>query len=111
MAEMLGIGIVGAALGVLIGLGVCALVDAFGPTLTYTTAGVQVGSSSASSLLHSLSSAPSQLGQKIKLHTSISALTVIVAAVIAVVGGLVAGLAGAWRAARLSPVAALRDLG
>jgi len=111
MTEMLGIGIVGAALGVLIGLGVCGLVDAFGPTLNYTTTGVQVGTSSASALLHSISSTPAAVGQAVKLHTSISALTVVVAAVIAVAGGLVAGLAGAWRAARLSPVEALRDLG
>ncbi|HTZ10521.1 MAG TPA: FtsX-like permease family protein [Acidimicrobiales bacterium] len=110
MAEMLGIGIVGAALGVLIGLGVCGLVDAFGPTLTYTTTGVQVGASSASNLLHTVGTAPAA-GQTVKLHTSISALTVIVAAVIAIAGGLVAGLAGAWRASRLSPVEALRDLG
>jgi ABC-type antimicrobial peptide transport system permease subunit len=111
MAEMTGIGIVGAALGVLVGLGVCAAVNTFGPTLTYTTTGVAVGSSSASSLLHATTAAASAAGQVVKLHTSISAVTVIVAALIAILGGMIAGLAGAWRAARLSPVSALRDLG
>jgi len=111
LAEMTGIGIVGAALGVLVGVGVCAAVNTFGPTLTYTTTGVAVGSSSASGLLHATTAAASAAGQVVKLHTSISALTVIGAALIAILGGMVAGLAGAWRAARLSPVSALRDLG
>ncbi|MGA2522163.1 MAG: FtsX-like permease family protein [Acidimicrobiales bacterium] len=111
LAEMLGIGIVGAALGILVGLGVCALVNAFGPSLTYTTTGVQVGSSSASGLLAAANNVPAALAKSVKLHTSISALTVVVAAVIAIVGGLLAGLVGAWRASRLSPVSALRDLG
>jgi len=111
MAEMAGIGIVGAALGVLVGLGVCAAVNTFGPTLAYSTTGVVVGSSSASNLVHATTAAAASVGQTVKLHTSISVLTVVVAAVIAIVGALVAGLAGAWRAARLSPVTALRDLG
>ena len=111
MTEMLGIGIIGAALGVLVGLGVCLAVNTFGPTLAYSTTGVVVGSSSASGLVHATAAAASSVGKTVKLHTSISALTVIGAAVIAILGGLVAGLAGAWRAARLSPVSALRDLG
>jgi len=110
MTEMLGIGIIGAALGVLVGLGVCLAVNTFGPTLAYSTTGVVVGASSASGLVHAAAAA-SSVGKTVKLHTSISALTVIGAAVIAILGGLVAGLAGAWRAARLSPVSALRDLG
>jgi len=111
MTEMLGIGIIGAALGVLVGLGVCLAVNTFGPTLAYSTTGVAVGSSSASGLVHATAAAASSVGKTVKLHTSISALTVIGAAVIAILGGLVAGLAGAWRASRLSPVSALRDLG
>jgi ABC-type lipoprotein release transport system permease subunit len=110
LAEMLGIGIVGAALGVLVGLGVCLAVNTFGPTLAYTTTGVVVGSSSASSLLHATTVAAS-VGKTVKLHTSISVLTVVAAAVIAVLGSLLAGAAGAWRASRLSPTTALRDLG
>ncbi len=111
LAEMLGIGVVGAALGILIGLGVCLAVNTFGPTLTYSTAGVVVGSSSASNLLHATTAAAASVGKTVKLHTSISVLTVVAAAVIAILGALLAGLAGAWRAARLSPTTALRDLG
>jgi ABC-type lipoprotein release transport system permease subunit len=107
---MLGIGIVGAVIGVGVGLLVCAAVDAFGPTLSYTVAGAQVGASSASGLLHAAAAAAAST-KSVKLHTSISVLTVLVAAVIAIFGALLAGLAGAWRAARLSPTSALRDLG
>ena len=109
LAEMLGIGILGAVIGVGIGLGVCALVDALGPTLTYSVSGAAVGASSASALVHS--TAVAVVTKTTKLHTSISALTVLAAVVLAVLGALVAGLAGALRAARLSPTTALRDLG
>jgi ABC-type lipoprotein release transport system permease subunit len=111
LAEMLGIGLVGAAVGVVVGLGVCALVNAFGPTLSYSIAGAVVGSSSASGLVHQATAAAASATKNIHLHTSISVLTVLVAAVIAILGALLAGLAGAWRAARLPPTSALRDLG
>ena len=110
LAEMLGIGLVGAAIGVVVGLIVCAAVNSFGPTLSYSVAGAVVGASSASSLVHSATAAAAAT-KSIQLHTSISVLTVVVAAVIAIFGALFAGLAGAWRAARLSPTSALRDLG
>jgi ABC-type antimicrobial peptide transport system permease subunit len=111
LAEMLGIGLVGAAVGVVVGLGVCALVNAFGPTLSYSIAGAVVGSSSASGLVHQATAAAASATKNIHLHTSISVLTVLVAAVIAILGALLAGLAGAWRAARLPPTTAQRDLG
>ncbi|HLX89544.1 MAG TPA: FtsX-like permease family protein, partial [Acidimicrobiales bacterium] len=111
MAEMLGIGVVGAAVGVLVGLGVCGIVNAFGPKLSYTVSGATVGASSASAFVHQSAAAAAALTKTIHLHTSISVLTVVAAAVIAIVGALLAGVAGAWRAARLSPTAALRDLG
>jgi len=111
LAEMLGIGLVGAAVGVVVGLGVCGLVDAFGPTLSYSIAGAVVGSSSASGLVHQATATAASATKSIQLHTSLSVLTVLVAAVIAILGALLAGLAGSWRAARLSPTSALRDLG
>jgi ABC-type antimicrobial peptide transport system permease subunit len=111
MAEMFGIGLVGAALGVLLGLGICGLINAFGPTLTYTVSGVTIGQSSASSLVHTATAAAAAASKTIQVQTSISWLTVVGGIVIAVIGALLAGLAGAWRAARLSPASALRDLG
>ncbi|HYA69705.1 MAG TPA: hypothetical protein VED63_13320 [Acidimicrobiales bacterium] len=46
----------------------------------------------------------------IHLHASTSVLTAVVAAVMAMVGALLADLARAWRAARLSSTAALWNL-
>ena len=46
VAETLGIGVIGAVVGVLIGLGVAAAVNQFGPTLSSTTTGNTVGASS-----------------------------------------------------------------
>ena len=97
VAEMLGIGVVGAALGVLVGLGVCLAVNSFGPTFAYSTNGVVVGSSSASTLFHATTALAAAGTKTVKLHTSISVLTVVAAAIIAIVGALLAGLAGAWR--------------
>ncbi len=111
LAEMLGIGVVGAAFGILVGLGVCLAVNTFGPTFAYSTNGVVVGSSSASTLFHATTAVAASGAKTVKLHTSISVLTVVAAAIIAIVGALLAGLAGAWRAARLSPTTALRALG
>ncbi len=112
LAEMFGIGVLGAAIGVGVGLGVCALINAVGPKLSYTVAGATVGASSDSGLLlHATTTAAAVMTRTLRLHTSISGLTVIAAVVIAIVGALVAGLAGAWRAARLSPTEAQRDIG
>ena len=52
MAETIGIGIVGAVIGVLAGLGVAEAVNLFGPTLTSNASGLAVGASTASSLFH-----------------------------------------------------------
>ena len=111
MAEMLGIGILGAALGVLIGLAVCAAINAFGPTLTYNVTGVAVGSSTVGDLFHQATGAAASGTKTTQLHTSLSVLTVLAGAGIAILGALVAGIAGGWRAARLAPASALRDLG
>jgi ABC-type lipoprotein release transport system permease subunit len=109
LAEMLGIGLLGAVIGVGVGLGVCATVNALGPTLSYSVSGATVGASSASALVHTSLAAVST--RTVRLHTSISVVTVVAAVVLAILGSLLAGLAGAWRAARLSPTRALRDLG
>ncbi len=111
LAEMLGIGVVGAALGVALGVVLCLVVDAVGPSFSYTIAGAVVGASSASALVHSANSVTAAATHTIPIHASISVLTALGAAVVAILGALLAGLAGAWRAARLSPTTALRDLG
>jgi ABC-type antimicrobial peptide transport system permease subunit len=109
MAETIGIGIVGAVIGVLAGLGVAEAVNLFGPTLTSTTSGLSVGASTASGLFHQATTASTS--QSLHLQAVITITTVLLGVGFALLGGLVAGALGGWRAARLSPALALRDLG
>lgn len=52
--------------------------------------------------------AAAQTATDIVLHAPLSLWIVVVALLLAVLGGLVAGAFGGWRAARLSPAEALR---
>jgi ABC-type antimicrobial peptide transport system permease subunit len=109
VGETMGIGLVGAALGVLIGLGVAFAVNHFGPTLTATSSGPAVGASTASGLFHQ--TAEASMTQSIHLQALITPGTVVLGIAFALLGGLVAGAVGGWRASRLAPASALRDLG
>jgi putative ABC transport system permease protein len=109
LTETLGIGLLGGALGVAAGYAVAAAVHAFSPALTATTAGVQAGASSASALFGR--AAPAAVSSQVTLNAPISLGTIALGMGCAVVGGLFAGAVGGWRAARLSPSVALRDLG
>jgi ABC-type antimicrobial peptide transport system permease subunit len=55
--------------------------------------------------------APVAVSTKVHLTAPISLGTIALGVACSVVGGLLAGLVGGWRAARLSPAVALRDLG
>ena len=109
IAETFTIGLLGAGLGVLIGVGASEAVNLFGPTLTATTSGATVGASTVSSLFHQSSSTSSS--QTVHLQALMSVTTILLGIFFAVVGGLIAGAFGGWRASRLSPATALRDLG
>ena len=109
MIETTGIGLLGAALGIAFGVAVCAAIGAFGPSLTSVSSGGALGASAASALFHQATR--SATTTTIQMTAPIHASTIVVAALFAVVGGLLAGLAGGWRAARLAPASALQDLG
>ena len=109
VGETVGIGVLGAVLGIALGIGICAAIGALGPQLTSTSSGAAVGASTVGSIFHQATTAASST--KIKLSAPIGAGTVLLGLVAALVGGLVAGAAGGWRASRLSPATALRDLG
>ena len=109
VGETIGIGIVGGILGVGLGIGICALVGAVGPALTSTTSGTAVGASTVGSLFHQATTASSST--KIHLRAPVDLATVLLGLGAAVVGGIIAGGIGGWRASRLSPATALRDLG
>jgi len=103
MGEALVIGIAGGAVGVAIGYGAAALVQALAPPLTATTASASGGSSSR--FAHAASSA----GHTVSVHLTapVTLGAVALAVVLAIAGGLLAGALGGWRAVRLRPAAAL----
>ena len=109
VGETIGIGIVGGVIGVGVGIGICALIGAIGPALTSTTSGTAVGASTVGSLFHQATTASSST--KVHLRAPIDLATVLLGLGAAVVGGIIAGGIGGWRASRLSPATALRDLG
>jgi len=109
MAETIGIGIVGGLIGVCIGVGVCAAIAAAGPGLSVTATGLAVGASSLGGLVGQ--SNTGTVTTIVHLSAPVHLATIGLAFAGALVGGLIAGVTGGWRAARLAPASALRDLG
>jgi ABC-type antimicrobial peptide transport system permease subunit len=109
VAETLGIGVIGGVIGVGIGAAISAIVGAVGPGLSVTATGLNVGASTAGGLIGQSTTASRAL--TVHLTSPIHPSTILIALAGAIVGGLIAGVAGGWRAARMAPVVALRDLG
>jgi ABC-type antimicrobial peptide transport system permease subunit len=110
MGETVGIGLLGGVLGLGVGAVVAAAVHAFSPSLTASSAGVPgLGGSTLSGLFGQAANAVHTT--HVKLTAPLHPTTLALGVLFALVGGLLAGLAGAWRAARLTPAVALRDLG
>jgi putative ABC transport system permease protein len=112
LLETTGIAVVGAAVGV--GLGVLAgfLVEQFSPTLTANAPSFPgQGSSTLSQLLPNVQSLSAPVTRHVHLTVPLHWTTLLIGVGVAIVGGLLAGAVGGWRAARLAPAEALRDLG
>lgn len=107
VAETAGIGVLGGLLGIGVGYAMAAAVHVFSPELKATTSGVSVASSAASFFGQTAQS----VTNTVKLSAPISASTLLLGMACALAGGLVAGAVGGWRASRLAPAVALRDLG
>jgi len=109
VAETTGIGVIGAGLGLAVGAIVCVAIGAFGPNLSATSSSNTLGASSASALFHEATRNSANVA--IPLTAPIHLSTLLLGVVFGIGGGLVAGLVGGWRAARMSPASALADLG
>jgi ABC-type antimicrobial peptide transport system permease subunit len=109
LGETLGIAIIGGALGLLVGFGASEAIHAASPSLKATTDATAFSGSKFSTLFGQAATAAQTSTVKLSapLHTS----TLLLGLVFALIGGLFAGLVGSWRAARLAPATALRDLG
>lgn len=108
MGESLAIGLIGGLLGIGLGFGGASLVNTFFPSLEASTAipggpVVFAGPPGGGGLADVLSNTVS-----VPMDATVSLALVALAIGLAVLGGLVAGSFGGWRAARLRPAEALR---
>jgi ABC-type antimicrobial peptide transport system permease subunit len=109
LAETVGIGVFGGVVGIGIGYAAAVAVGAFTPALSATTTGVpNIGSSSLAQFVGLQSSTTTQT---VSLHAPVHPTTLLLGIGFAIVGGLLAGVIGGWRAARLAPAEALRNVG
>jgi putative ABC transport system permease protein len=116
LGESVAMGIAGAAVGVGLGFAGAAIISAVAPKLTATVP----GSSGAFSLALGQAAGPGPAGGvprspgttashvvAVPLHPSVTGGVIVLAVILAVAGGLLAGSLGSWRIARLRPAEAL----
>ncbi len=105
LGESLAVGIIGGAIGIGLGILIAGIVDGFGPSLTASS--ITGGSGS---LLGLGGAATRTASTTISLDAPLTVWLIVIGFAVALLGGLVAGGAGALRAARLRPADALRQL-
>jgi putative ABC transport system permease protein len=113
MGEALAVGIIGGVAGVALGFAGAALIDAFAPSLTASTGAASTGGAgSFSQAGGALRRLAGSAGSTVTVHlTPVVTLSAVAAAVVlAIVGGLLAGSLGGWRAARLHPADAMSQV-
>jgi putative ABC transport system permease protein len=101
--ESLATGVLGGVLGVVLGIGVAVLVGLFGPTLT-------ASSTTGAGSLFGVEQAARTTSEAVSLSAPVGVPILLAGFALAVIGGLLAGAAGAFRAARLRPADALRTV-
>jgi ABC-type antimicrobial peptide transport system permease subunit len=106
MGETLVLGILGGALGVAIGVAGAWVVTKVAPSLTATLSGGQGFGGPGGAVGQD----PFSRTISVALHAPISAALVATAVGLALAGGVVAGLFGGWRAARMRPADAMRQV-
>jgi ABC-type lipoprotein release transport system permease subunit len=107
MGESVAIGIVGGAAGVVLGYGGATLIDKLAPKLSAIVGpNSPPASGVAGKLAQQVSSAATHTVY-VTLTAPVTVRAILLAVVLAVAGGLLAGSFGGWRAARLRPAAAL----
>ena len=102
-AESLTQGVLGGVLGVLLGVAVALGIGAFGPTLS-------ASSTTGGGSLFGIEQAARTTADDVSLSAPVDVSIVVGGFLLAVLGGLLAGAAGAARAARLRPADALRTV-
>jgi putative ABC transport system permease protein len=118
LGESLAIGIAGAAAGTGLGVAGAAIITAVAPRISATVPGSSAAFSQAAGQAASPggvvpptadpATAPHVVA--VPLHPSITAGVIVLAVLLAVAGGLLAGSFGSWRIARLRPADALTQV-
>jgi len=112
MGEAMAQGLLGGLIGIVLGVAGAVAVVQFMPTLTATIGGFGGGGGGGFPTGQSVQGAgpPGFAGRTVAVHLtpSLSIEIVVLAIVLAVAAGLIAGSLGGWRAARLRPAEALR---
>jgi putative ABC transport system permease protein len=115
MGESIVIGIVGGGLGVGLGYAGAALIDHLAPKLTATVGSANSASAASASsgldkgVLAALGNTAHTVS--VPLTAPVTGGSILLAVLLAVAGGVIAGLLGSWRVARLRPAAALSKVG
>jgi putative ABC transport system permease protein len=105
LGESVAVGIAGAAAGTGLGFAGAGIIAAVAPKLT-ATVGANTMPETSSSRGHFVGGSPLQT-VPVPLHPSVTAGVIVLAVVLAIAGGLLAGSFGSWRIARLRPADAL----
>lgn len=114
VGESLVTGLLGGVAGLAVGVLGIALVNNFAPALSAAQASTTPfgqsfpGGGPGGGPFGQVQSASS--ATEVALHAALTANTVLLALLLALAGGILAGAFGGWRAARLSPAAALRSV-
>ena len=109
LGESLAIGMAGAAAGIGLGFGGAAIIAAVAPT-SATVPGARafsLGTGQAAAPTGEVDPATASHVVAILVHPPVTAGVIVLAVLLAVAGGLLAGAFGAWRIARLRPADAL----
>jgi putative ABC transport system permease protein len=106
--ESLFVGLLGGALGVVVGIGGAFLLATFAPSLEATVA---AGATSGPRFIGPFGQgAVAASATEVALDAPVSVTLILGAVALALLGGLIAGAVGSLRAARLRPVDALRHI-
>lgn len=111
LAETVGIGVLGGVAGIGLGFAAAWAVGQFTPALSATSSGVPGFTGSTFSQLFGQAAEAVSKTSTIQLSAPVRPMTLLLGVAFAVVGGLLAGAIGGWRAARLAPAEALRTIG
>jgi putative ABC transport system permease protein len=105
VGESLAQGVAGGLLGVVLGVALAAIIGAVGPTLTASS------STAGGDDFFGLGEVTARtVTDQVALTAPVALTVLLLGLLVAILGGLVAGAAGGWRAARMRPADALRQV-